>query len=495
MARKTTNIHPDWALKFKKPGTELRFQRGRYYLYKVSSKYDPETKRTKKITEQFLGTITEENGLIESKTIRLKREGEISSLSVKEYGVAEFIKHNLQDYTNLLRKHFPTMWQTIIGMAYNRLVYQSPMKNMDFHYQNSYISNIYTDARMSAGTLGQVIRSLGMKREAIVHFFREFSQSEDCVIFDGTDIPSASEQMNLPKKGKSKRGTFESIFNMMCIFSLKQQVPIYYRLLPGNIKDVKSFKLSIEESGITDGILICDKGFYSIANITKLEKENLQYIIPLRRSSTLNDYSIIESGNLTQFEGHFMFNKRCIWYYRSPQNPKVFIYLDDDMKAQERKDFISRMRECDEKGENKEYTVEKLNERQHKFGTISLYTNIQNKTAKEIYCSYKCRGEVEKMIEVFKTVLEVDRTYMQDEQALEGWMFTNYIALHWYYKKYQALYIIDLIEKYSPLDIINFLTEIKAVKINQTWHLAEYTKKTADLLAKLNVAITDNFKS
>jgi len=26
--------HPDWALKYKKKGTELRFLKGRYYLYR-----------------------------------------------------------------------------------------------------------------------------------------------------------------------------------------------------------------------------------------------------------------------------------------------------------------------------------------------------------------------------------------------------------------------------------------------------------------------------
>ena len=35
---KVKNKHPEWALKHKKPGTELRLLKGRYYLYEVSSK-------------------------------------------------------------------------------------------------------------------------------------------------------------------------------------------------------------------------------------------------------------------------------------------------------------------------------------------------------------------------------------------------------------------------------------------------------------------------
>jgi len=44
-----TTKHPEWALKHKKPGTELRLMKGRYYLYEVSSKWNKEKKRAQKL--------------------------------------------------------------------------------------------------------------------------------------------------------------------------------------------------------------------------------------------------------------------------------------------------------------------------------------------------------------------------------------------------------------------------------------------------------------
>ena len=41
--RKKAN-HPQWTLDQKRPGTELRCIRGRYYLYECSSFYDREKK-------------------------------------------------------------------------------------------------------------------------------------------------------------------------------------------------------------------------------------------------------------------------------------------------------------------------------------------------------------------------------------------------------------------------------------------------------------------
>ena len=63
---KKRNIHPEWALKHKKPGTELRLMKGRYYLYEVSSKWNKEKKRAQKITGKILGRITEDKGFIAS---------------------------------------------------------------------------------------------------------------------------------------------------------------------------------------------------------------------------------------------------------------------------------------------------------------------------------------------------------------------------------------------------------------------------------------------
>ena len=56
--------HPDWALKHKTKGTELRNIRGKYYLYQITSKWDKELKKNKKITLGQIGVITEEHGLI-----------------------------------------------------------------------------------------------------------------------------------------------------------------------------------------------------------------------------------------------------------------------------------------------------------------------------------------------------------------------------------------------------------------------------------------------
>ncbi len=90
----------------------------------------------------------------------------------------------------------------------------------------------------------------------------------------------------------------------------------------------------------------------------------------------------------------------------------------------------------------------------------------------------------------YKNVLHADTTYMQSQKSLEAWMFLNHIALMYYYKIYQLLMNADMLKKYSPLDIISLLVQIRTLKIDGSWVVAEIPKKISTLMTKLGLPIT-----
>jgi transposase len=246
-----------------------------------------------------------------------------------------------------------------VSLAYGRLLHQSPLKNMFFHYSHSFLSETFSEVDLSPKRIGLFLKELGYERDKMVSYFREFKKSEDCILFDGTDIFSASEQMDLPKLAKSKIGTFDTVISIMCVFSIKQQLPVYYRLLPGNIKDVKSFTLCLMESQIKDVIVIIDKGFTSDKNIASLENEKLKYIIPLPGNSRYIDYQKITDGDKRKFDGYFRFENRFIWYYSNVvEGKKVNVYLDEELRNREQRDYLNRI-------ENRvdNFSIEKFHEK------------------------------------------------------------------------------------------------------------------------------------
>lgn len=478
--------HPDWATKHKKKGTELRLINGRYYLYEVSSKWDPQKKRAKKITGKLLGRITEDKGFIESDKAKLRKQAFLfTQISVKEYGIISFIDTHLSKYKSILKKYFPGQWKVILALAYGRLVYHSPMKNMEFHYQHSYLSEEYHNLKLSPKNLTSFLRVLGTQRTQITNLFQEFNKAKNNILFDGTDLISQSKKMDITKLSKSKRGTFDTLTNLMFAFSVELQLPIYYRILPGNIKDIKAFRLCLEEAQINDAVIIIDKGFYSDNNIEQLQEEGLSFIIPLKRNNHNIDYGKLNTLDKKGFDGFFRYRKRIIWYYSYKTDKRnINVYLDEALKTEEIKDYLNRTEAFPEK-----YDMKTFHRKQHTFGTISMMHNV-DKDPEKVYVSYKSRGQVELMIDVFKNTLEADKSYMQNEQALEAWMFINFIALHWYYKIYRLLVEKQLTNKYSPMDFVLFLREIRKVKINGKWYEAEITNKTKSLLELLNIPIT-----
>jgi len=172
-----------------------------------------------------------------------------------------------------------------------------------------------------------------------------------------------------------------------------------------------------------------------------------------------------------------------IWHYSIAVDEKksISVFLDEELRYQEEKDFLTRV---DNKVKN--YTLEKYHEKQHTFGTLSIIGNT-GKTAQEVYTTYKLRGQIETMIDALKNIVEADRTYMQNQTALEGWMFVNLIALMWYYRILNLLKEHELNKTYSPSDFLLYLAEVKMVKINGTWQKAEIVQKTEDILKKLKI--------
>lgn len=111
---------------------------------------------------------------------------------------------------------------------------------------------------------------------------------------------------------------------------------------------------------------------------------------------------------------------------------KSVVFLDEELKTNEEKDYLLHIT-----NEIEDYNIEAFYEKQKSFGTIAMYTN-EHKKASEIYVDYKSRCAIEGMIDTMKNVLNADKSYLQNEQTLEGWLFVNYIALHWYYSIYNC---------------------------------------------------------
>ena len=125
-----------------------------------------------------------------------------------------------------------------------------------------------------------------------------------------------------------------------------------------------------------------------------------------------------------------------------------------------------------------------------RFETIALLTNKRNLTAEEVYKYFKSRVQIEILFDKLKNILMANRSYMRSSYAMEWWMFINYLALVYYYKIYHLLLEKGLLRKYSPQDVVLYLSRYRRVKISKEWIEVEIPKKTRDSIEKLNLPIS-----
>jgi len=319
-----------------------------YKLYECSSVYDKEKKRARKITGKYLGSITEAGGFRESPASVMEREIEDLKTGrpaevpepgvgqVKEYGLSHYIMTEQKDSVETLKETFPADWERIVALAYCRLRHQSPMRRVMGDFSDSYLSTKLGTRGLSANALGGFLHALGTQRDRISAYMRKFIGPDDNIIFDGTDQLSASRLMDYPQLTKTKKGTFDTAVNIMWMFSCKQHLPVYYRLLPGGIKDVSAFKLCAEDTGASGYVAIVDKGFQSQSNIEKLDELKIKYVMSLKRSTPELDYSVFSSRDNSGADGVFLYQKRPIWWSRqTAMGHESILYLDEKRRGEE----------------------------------------------------------------------------------------------------------------------------------------------------------------
>ncbi|MGC8497691.1 MAG: hypothetical protein ACP5NL_06835, partial [Thermoplasmata archaeon] len=94
-----------------------------YYIYKVSSVYDKQKKRAKKISGEYIGKITI-NGLEKKKPVPNTR-------SIFEYGNAKILFLEAQEIIPVLKRLFPMHWEEILAISVTKTIRSVPIKYLE----------------------------------------------------------------------------------------------------------------------------------------------------------------------------------------------------------------------------------------------------------------------------------------------------------------------------------------------------------------------------
>lgn len=331
-------------------------------------------------------------------------------------------------------------------------------RDLSFEYDTSYLSEIYSDAKLSKNTISEFQELLGMNYSKLITYMqgRINKAKGHNIAIDGM-LKSNNSKINdfseFSRKGRIKSSKDISI---IYAFDTKKKEPIYQKIVPGNMLDSTAFKGFIDESEVKDGIIIGDKGFFNKKELEELSSnKDVHYLIPIKRSTKyLKDIECYKDYELLNYNDKEILGKRI-----EKNNHFYYSFKDIDKANKEEKDYLKRSKK------KKEYDEKKYTSKKEVFGTI-VYESDYKLELNEAFDMYKSRWEIELMFNQYKNMNDLTKTGVHNDYSIIGKEFINYIATIMTCRMRDAIDRVKLFEKYSFKQILRLLSKVKVYRVN-----------------------------
>lgn len=167
-------------------------------------------------------------------------------MDIKTYGVYHLFSSLLKEEIESLMANFKTdVIEKLLSFSMMRWAYQSPIKRVPNYHAPDFCSEVWCKQTISDKKISETLKFLSENREALVSWMKtRINVSSDSankfVMMDSTHVTSVSEKLAINAKGYNPSFDFDKQIRLMYLFSAELNQPVYYRLISGNITDIKS---------------------------------------------------------------------------------------------------------------------------------------------------------------------------------------------------------------------------------------------------------------
>ena len=261
---------------------------GKTYVYSNISVYDKETKKVKHIRKSIghLDPVTGEvvpnrrKGDIARKKAETK--GPAGRCVVENTGIQSLLDKAVSDIGLMvpLTAVFPDDWKRILTCAYYLISEGGALCHVE-QWQRMYPSPYHyplASQRVSE-LLARITPTL---QQDFFSRWIDVNRQKDVCAMDITSVSSYSELIDFVRWGYNRDGEKLPQINLLMLTGVTSHMPLYYRLIPGSIKDVSTLEDSIANISVL-GSQIChfvmDKGFYSEPNLDAMYASHKKFLI------------------------------------------------------------------------------------------------------------------------------------------------------------------------------------------------------------------------
>lgn len=500
------------------------------YAYEVTHYYDEREKRVRQKVK-YLGKVTE-RGIERVRGLMVEKPR-----CAVDYGDIYFMEQIVKELKldKILGQLFKEKERNIfLILAINRVISGVSLDNLQSWYESTYLKVIYPIRKgLSGQSLSRFLKKTGQGEREILEFFlcwwEKIEKNVQPLFYDISSLSSYSNSINLLEYGYNRDNESLPQINIGLVVLSESNLPVYYKIFPGSIPDVKTLKnlmTEIKILGKGKPLLILDKGFYSIENIKELKEDQWRFIIPLPFSRKIAQFLIqkekknlfspvnvrkYQDGFIYTVKGEVQISKVKLFYY---------LYHDLERETREKIKFYRQLSDIEEKLEERE--IKKGEKPEQVFrditGNFSIYfsykivnnhfqikrkeKNIKqllSRLGKEILLSsedllwdlplsvYRGKEKIEKCFRAVKNELSGLPLRVHKEETLKGYLFITFLSLILYFYILNKMRETKLIKKITMENLFLELRKLRWVEFKDKGYLTEISKKQTEIFKQFGI--------
>jgi len=400
------------------------------------------------------------------------------------------------------------------------------------------------DVALSKSSVGRLIAETGSDEAAASVFFQEWIKAlgyPKALVHDTTSISSYAEKMSLIEYGYNRDRERLPQLNFGLVYTVREQLPLLYRVIPGSIPDVSTLKGTsrlLMEYGLRRFTYALDRGYYSKSNLLAMLAEKLQFTIgaPLYVSDIKkilgrhrSELEKIESGLLVDGKS-YRYAKDILLLKEDGKRGRshklgVHIFMNRQRRSQslheldtmllsiqeqfEREVFNSKAEAvewCEEKFQVKSDLYEisgrrggrfrlKISEKayEEKTRNLGVFVILNSDPKADALATLRAnrdRDAVEKLFDILKNATPNRRPHSASDHKAKGRMFIGFIAVILHALMENKLRKHGLLNSTTVNQAFDLLRKIRvAISSSGQRTLQEIPGKSRKLLEKLNLTL------
>lgn len=440
---------------------------GTVYVYGNISYWDKQTKTTKH-NRKCIGHIDANTGEVvpnRKKGTQGKSATKKKHCGVSGIGISLLLDHIAKEtgLRDTLRRTFKDDWRQILTCAYYLVSEGTALSRIESWSaaNRSPYPDILTSQRISE----LLVRIADGRQQGFFSQWIDHNRNDEYYAMDITSVSSYSELNDFVRFGYNRDKEKLPQINLLMVSGEKSHLPLYYRVLPGSIKDVNTLVETLKALDLMDAKLlhfVMDKGFYSKGNIDAIYDKRVKFMIGVpftanyakelvkkAREENIQshenyrlvfDYEVYVQSSLMSWGGHRCYAHVYNDSFKAEMERKKFDHLlyvcrgelvtgnHREQNKSHYQEFFT-VKETPKRGRKVEYNQTAIDDyRKNTTGWFVLITNDVKDPVKALEI-YRRKDAVEKVFDDLKNDLDCKRLRIHSAQAMEGRLFIQYIAL------------------------------------------------------------------